>query len=154
MLTVGISRCWHYGGGVLFSFSWFCLGSGHKSQSINRGKKKNTMFSSFSTNKPKLYFKPSIELGGRNLFIVFLDLWLSSRDIQQAKAVDSGDQLALCHHLTVLAEGWLSFPVWLPGVSSHSSWLCFLAARPPLGCSCTTQSTRNLIRLCKSQMSM
>ena len=82
------------------------MANGDKSQSINRGKekKKKTSFS-FSANKCKFHFKPSVEWGGRNLFIEFLDLWLSCRYIQQAKAVILGtNELALCRHLSVLAE--------------------------------------------------
>lgn len=82
------------------------MANGDKSQSINRGKKKKTTLFSFSANKCKFHFKPSVEWRGRNLFIEFLDLWLSCRYIQQAKAVILGiNELALCHHLSVLAEG-------------------------------------------------
>lgn len=38
----------------------------------------------------------------------------------------SGDRLALCHHLSMLTKRQMSFPVWPPDLSSHSSQLCFL----------------------------
>lgn len=50
------------------------MANGDKSRSINRGKEKKTTLFSFSANKCKFHFKPSVEWGGRNLFIEFLDL--------------------------------------------------------------------------------
>lgn len=131
--------------------SFFC--KGHRSQSVNRGKKKALQLSLAFLTKPKFYFNPYIVLGRQNWHRVFPELWLSSRDIQQAKAMDL-DQLALCHHPSGWAGGQMSFLICtacgsafilLQGFSLPTLW--------PSRVLLCTQGARNS-RLWKSQMSM
>ena len=100
-----ISQCWHLW--RLFSFSFFfffLMANGHKSRSIIRGKKKKfslvfLQISVSSISNPQLN-------GEVEIYSEFPDLWLSCGYIWQAKAVILGtNELALCHHLSVLAEG-------------------------------------------------
>ena len=87
-----------------FFLFFFLMANGHNSRSIIRGKKKifSLVFLQISVSSIS---NPQLN-GEVEIYSEFPDLWLSSGYIWQAKSVILGtNELALCHHLSVLAEG-------------------------------------------------